>query len=58
MNATAGGGAGGLGSLWAGLCDAPPGGAIVAGAGGTAIYFGTRNTSPTMGPLQITGSIQ
>jgi len=33
-------------------------GLVVAGAGGTAIYFGTRNTSPTMGPLQITGSIQ
>jgi len=35
-------------------------GAVVAGAGGTAIYFGTRSTSsPTMmGPLQITGSVQ
>jgi len=32
---------------------------VVAGAGGTAIYFGTRNTGPTGdGQLHVTGSIQ
>jgi PEGA domain-containing protein len=33
-------------------------GLVVAGAGGTAIYFGTHTGSSPTGPLQITGSIQ
>jgi hypothetical protein len=33
-------------------------GLVVAGAGGTAIYFGTRNTGGSSGELGITGSIQ